>query len=305
VTRRLHRLAAAALVAVAAGLTAVLAPAPPAMAAPCATGAGVSVVVDFGALGGGVQSACDAGGAGQPASSVFPDAGFGLELSGGFVCRVSGLPTPDQQACNDSPPEDAYWGLWWADGQGGGWNYSNYGATSLKLPAGAYVAFAWQSTHSKVAPSYSPTAHASSAPSSSTPAASASTKPTASARATTRKPSTRPTHAKPSRTPLPTSATVTFSGTPSAGVPGTASPTPTPTPTPTTAPTTDPVTTPTSSPTPAPATGTATVSATPAPTSAPPADTGGGALPGWVVPLVLLVLVGAGGATYAVRRRRS
>ena len=42
-------------------------------------------------------------------------------------------------------PTDAYWGLWWSDGQSGSWSYSPSGAGSLTVPEGGYVAFAWQS----------------------------------------------------------------------------------------------------------------------------------------------------------------
>ena len=62
--RLVVRLAAAVLVAAAAGLGV----SAPAQAASCSSAHGVSVVVDFHQLGGGVQSACDAGGGGKTAT---------------------------------------------------------------------------------------------------------------------------------------------------------------------------------------------------------------------------------------------
>ena len=68
--RNLRHLAAAVLVAAAAGT---LAPGPtsPAQAATCADSGGVSVVVDFKGLGGGLQSVCDSSGGGQKAAALF------------------------------------------------------------------------------------------------------------------------------------------------------------------------------------------------------------------------------------------
>ena len=89
--RHLSRLVAAALVAAAAGLAA-------AGLAGCGGGllaaTGVTVVVDFNQLGGGVQQVCDAGGGGDTAASLFTANGYPLtyaQRQPGFVCRVSGV----------------------------------------------------------------------------------------------------------------------------------------------------------------------------------------------------------------------
>ncbi len=129
--------------AAAAGLTS----ASPAAATACSGTTGVSLVVDFGAFGGGVQTSCAPDGAGQKASSLFPAAGYPLSYvqnEPGFVCRVAALPSQQDEPCVNTPPDDAYWGLWWSDGKSGNWSYSNYGATSLKVPDGAWIGFAWK-----------------------------------------------------------------------------------------------------------------------------------------------------------------
>lgn len=162
-----HVLGAAALAATLAATTVVvgvgLAPAP-ASAAACSGASGVTVVVDPDALGGGVRAGCDPRGAGRPASQVVPAAGFPLtyvQRQPGFVCRVSGAPQSDP--CVDTPPADAYWGLFWSDGRSGEWVYSSVGVGSLEVPDGGYVAFAWQSG-SRTEPAYDPVPRAAAQP---------------------------------------------------------------------------------------------------------------------------------------------
>ncbi|WP_122817016.1 hypothetical protein [Nocardioides pantholopis] len=137
-------LLAALVTTLAAGL-AVLGPgAAPAYAAGCSAATGVSVVVDYNELGDGLQAGCVAGGGGDRASSLFPDAGFPLayaQRSPGFVCRVSGVPAADP--CTDTAPSDRHWSLWWSDGKSGTWTYASMGVSGLKVPDGGYVAFAW------------------------------------------------------------------------------------------------------------------------------------------------------------------
>ena len=152
--RRLARLVAAALVVAAAGPV-VPATAAPAAAAPCASDTGVTVVVDFNGLGGGVQQVCVAGGGGDAASSLFPAAGFQLTYASrqpGFVCRVKGVPASDP--CVNTAPADAFWGLWWSDGSG--WKFSSLGAASVTIPDGGLVAFSWDDVGGTAPPSASP-----------------------------------------------------------------------------------------------------------------------------------------------------
>lgn len=101
----------------------------------CPTAAGVTVVVDFQDLGGGVWLRCTDGSA---------DTGFqALERAGipyrtavrspGFLCRIDELPAGDP--CINPSPTAAYWSYWVAP-RGGSWCYSNIGAASRNPPEG-------------------------------------------------------------------------------------------------------------------------------------------------------------------------
>lgn len=158
---RLVRLAAATVLVAAAGLTG----SAPAYAAACSTATGVSVVVDFHELGGGLQQVCDAGGGDQKASSLFPDNGFPLDYvqrQPGFVCRVSDAPADDP--CVNTPPANAYWGVWWSDGTSSGWTYSSVGVGSLTIPDGGSVALSWNGSSAKSPPGAPPPQHSTQEP---------------------------------------------------------------------------------------------------------------------------------------------
>jgi hypothetical protein len=159
------RLAARLVAAVVLTAATTALPVAPAAAAACPSADGVTVVVDYHELGGGVSQVCDAG-AGQYASARFKDAGFTLtrvQSQPGFVCRVEGKPASDP--CQNVPPQDAYWGLWWSDGKSGSWTYASQGVDSLKVPEGGYVAFSWNGGSTKSPPGAAPTAHANPSPS--------------------------------------------------------------------------------------------------------------------------------------------
>jgi hypothetical protein len=296
------------MVAATGGVIGGVATAPPAAAAACSGATGVTVVVDHGSLGGGIDQVCSPSGGGKTASSIFVGAGFSLtyvQQQPGFVCRINGQPASD--ACVRTPPSDAYWGLWWSDGKSGSWTYASVGAGSLNVPDGGYVGFAWQNggqtapgvpaTAHASAPTPTPTQAPSQAPTSGgggghhgSPTAKPSTKPSA-------KPSTKPS-TKPTTTPsaTPTQAPSLSEDTASADTNGSAEATPT-------LPPSDSATvlaTPTEGTTAA----TASSGATPVSVTADPGDPGtGGSLPVWVVPAVLVLLVGAGVAVLLVRRR--
>ena len=140
----------------------------PATAAGYCSGSGVSVVVDFGALGGGIQKGCDASGNRNAAKAFFATDHplTYAQRQPGFVCRVDGVPQSDP--CVNTSPSDAYWGLYWSDGKSG-WTYSSLGAGSLNVPAGATVAFSWQNGGTADPPGTAPAVPA---------AAAASPKPT-------------------------------------------------------------------------------------------------------------------------------
>jgi hypothetical protein len=158
--RVLGRLVAAAALAAAAGLAV---PAP-AQAVGCPTATGVTVVVDFGAAGGGIQSSCVPGGAGDSAAELFE---VDHELTRvtqypGAVCKVDGK--PGSAGCSNMPPSDAYWGLFWSDGSGG-WSYSSQGVDGLEIPDGGSVGFAWQDGGGNEPPGVPPASHGASSPS--------------------------------------------------------------------------------------------------------------------------------------------
>lgn len=128
-----------AAVLAAAGLTAAE-PAPrPAQAAACTGTSGVTVVVDFTALGGGVQVACAPG---DPATGLAALQGAGFTVTGtqrwglAFVCRINGLPTSATDPCVNTPPVTAYWSYWHAP-SGGAWSYSSSGAGSYNPAPGS------------------------------------------------------------------------------------------------------------------------------------------------------------------------
>ncbi|GAW51330.1 MULTISPECIES: hypothetical protein [unclassified Nocardioides] len=285
ISRTLARLVAAAALAAAASA---VVPSAPASAATCSSADGVSVVVDFHELGGGVRTACVPDGGEQRASSLFPAAGFPLtyvQRQPGFVCTVSGAPADDP--CVNTPPADAYWGLWWSDGRSGSWTYASTSAAGLTVPDGGYVAFSWNGSSTRSTPGAAPATHP--------------TQPT---------PTTSPTHATPTPTAHP-------SHTGGAGQPPT-SPRASDATDPTASATLDPTgpgsaepggTKKTRSASPPPADPPSASESTQGPddtvpVSADPADPGGGGLPAWVAPVVIAALFAGAGGAAVVRRRR-
>jgi hypothetical protein len=287
-SRTLARLVAAAALAAAAGA---VVPSAPASAATCSSADGVSVVVDFHELGGGVRTACVADGGGRRASDLFPAAGFPLtyvQRQPGFVCTVSGAPADDP--CVNTPPADAYWGLWWSDGKSGSWTYASTSAAGLTVPDGGYVAFSWNGSSTRSAPGAAPAPH--------------QTQPTPTPTAT-------PTHASPSPTAGPTR-------TGGAGQPST-SPSRTDE---TLADASGSATSEPSASTSAEPRGKKSRSASPTsadspsasepthgpddavPASAEPDDPADGGLPAWVAPVVIVALFAGAGGAAVVRRRR-
>ena len=118
------------------------------------------MVVDFHGLGGGLQQVCDADGGGEKANELFTSNGFELtyvQNQPGFVCRIDAM--PDDDPCVNTPPADAYWGLWWSDGTKAKWTYSSVGVGSLKIPDGGSVAFSWNSGPGQDKPGVPPPVH--------------------------------------------------------------------------------------------------------------------------------------------------
>ncbi len=156
---RNHRLAflAATVMATVAGTG--LVPAPAAAAGRCAPGEGVTVVVDFGGLGGGTQVACVQDGAGQPSTVVVERAGFeldGVRSDPGFICAINRRPDPNS-SCARTPPADAFWGLFWSNGSSARWSFSTVGAGSLDVPEGGSIGWRWQNGGARDEPGAPPT----------------------------------------------------------------------------------------------------------------------------------------------------
>jgi hypothetical protein len=105
---------------------------------PCTDNVGVTVVVDFRELGGGVNVRC-APGPVATGLDAFDRAGIAWESTrrfAGFVCRIAGRPGADAEPCGTTPPATAYWGYWVAP-RGGEWCYSTLGPGSRKPPPGS------------------------------------------------------------------------------------------------------------------------------------------------------------------------
>ena len=268
---------------------------------------GVTVIVDPGSLGGGVSEVCVAGGGGEKASVLFPQAGDTLTYvtsQPNAICRVNGLPAGAN--CSVMPPANAYWALYWSDGTTSSWTYSSLGVTALSVPDGGAVAWAWQSGSGRSLPGVSaPTA-------ASTPAAPVS-HPAPAGSSTTR--TTKP---RPSKAPIGKVSAGRASAAASPSVNGTSSPSTSAGVAPSTSPSASPSASAsaaaarTSSPNVAasvtPSGPTASDPTPSAVTGAEPvrsAAQGGTGLPGWVAPTVVVLVLAAGGAVVALRRRRA
>lgn len=113
----------------------------------CPNANGVTVVVDFRELGGKTIVRC-AVGSQQTGLAALKEAGFkvtGTNRWGeSFICRLENKPGPDSEPCIDTPPASAYWSYWHAP-NGGGWTYSQYGATYRTPPTGSFEGWSFSS----------------------------------------------------------------------------------------------------------------------------------------------------------------
>jgi hypothetical protein len=284
--RILRRLLGAAALLIGAAVPAGLAPPPAHADGGCGT-QGVAVVVDFGALGGGVKQSCVNGGG--KAAALFVAAGHSLgrvQSQPSAVCDIDGQPSAP---CPQMPPANAYWGLFWTSGSSAHWTYASLGVDALTVPAGGSLAFAWQSAAGTRSPGVAAVVTRTSTP---------TAKPTKKAKQKTthKSDTTRKTPAaKPSATSTPSasesvsvaaSASAIVSPSAAAGMTSTA--------------VTPPVAA-SAMPT-DPATG-STDAATTSADSAPSSTDAGGGLPGWVAPVAVVVVLAAGGGVAVGRRR--
>ncbi|MEV8373155.1 hypothetical protein AB0P21_10490 [Kribbella sp. NPDC056861] len=120
----------------------------------CPTDEGVTVVIDFQALGGTTIVRCAPGpvGRGFTGHSALLDAG--IELDGtrrwgeAFICRLEGRPGANEvlpvkgrenykESCIDTPPASGYWSYWHAS-NGGQWQYSQWGVKNREALRGGF-----------------------------------------------------------------------------------------------------------------------------------------------------------------------
>jgi len=113
---------------------------------PCTTAAGVTVIVDFTALGGAVQIRC-AGDNQADGWAALQAAGFAVRdttPAQGFVCRIGESSRmelqPTNESCIGTPPATAYWSYWHA-ARGSIWTYSDRGGRGRTPPPGSVDAW--------------------------------------------------------------------------------------------------------------------------------------------------------------------
>jgi hypothetical protein len=115
-----------------------LAGAETATAAACSSSSGITVVVDYGSLGGTSVGCARSTGSGL---DVLKAAGHAVTFVSprqpGFVCTIDRRPDP----CNGAP-SSAYWSYWHA-APGGTWSYSTSGAASTHPKAGTVEGWAF------------------------------------------------------------------------------------------------------------------------------------------------------------------
>ena len=158
--RRLTHIATAGALAISASGALYAGTAAPARAAGyngyCTGSSGVTVVVDFRSLGGGIAVRCASVSSGATGLDALQAAGVPVTMAArqpGFVCRLYGKPASDP--CVNASPADAYWSYWHAP-NGGSWTYSNEGAGTHQVITGGFEGWAF-STGAKVAPGVAPT----------------------------------------------------------------------------------------------------------------------------------------------------
>ena len=123
----------------------------------CPGTTGVTVVVDYQALGGGVVVRCAPG---SPATGfkALTAAGFRLEEVRnvpGFLCRIDSRPGPEREACINTPPAAAYWSYWHA-ARGGTWATSGEGARTRTPPPGSVEGWSFSDDGSPGGPAPAP-----------------------------------------------------------------------------------------------------------------------------------------------------
>jgi hypothetical protein len=129
----------------------------------CPNKQGVTVVVDFNQLGGGIVVRCAPGPIGSNYTGIDALEGAGFDPEGTkrwgleFVCRIAGKPAADQklhikgdpnykEACIDTPPASAFWSYWYAP-NGGTWSLSDEGPLDRDVIAGGFEGWSFSLNH--------------------------------------------------------------------------------------------------------------------------------------------------------------
>ncbi|MEJ7629940.1 MAG: hypothetical protein WKF54_10155, partial [Nocardioidaceae bacterium] len=131
----------------------------------CPTDEGVTVVVDFQELGGGIVVRCATGPVVPGFTGIDALQGTGFDPEGvrryglAFVCRIADRPTADQElpvdgnphykeACVNTPPVSAFWSYWYAPDRGT-WTYSQESALSRDALPGGFEGWSFSLNHSE------------------------------------------------------------------------------------------------------------------------------------------------------------
>jgi hypothetical protein len=151
VGRTASRAVVAVLATAAAGLPATASAA--ASGTGCSAGHGVGVIVESNSLPEPDLRRCDETGGGHTVASLLERQDLAVtyvQRQPGFLCRLAGFPAGDP--CVHTPPEDAYWSLWWSDGSTDGWRYATIGVDGLRIPNGGSLALTWDGKAGEVTP---------------------------------------------------------------------------------------------------------------------------------------------------------
>lgn len=131
----------------------------------CKTSAGVTVVVDFRNLGGGMAIRCSPVGGGATGQQALEAAGIPVAepaRTPGFVCRLYGQPSATatlpggyHEQCVNTPPTDAHWQYYQAS-NGGSWVSSSRGYASSQVIAGGFEGWSFTEGSTNHAPAVAP-----------------------------------------------------------------------------------------------------------------------------------------------------
>ncbi|MFC6704327.1 hypothetical protein [Flexivirga alba] len=133
----------------------------------CKTSSGVTVVVDFRELGGGIAVRCAPVGSGASGVDALQAAGIPAEGTRqyglAFICRLYGKPSATatlpggyHESCGRTPPPNAHW--WYTQApNGGSWSSSGDGASTSHVIPGGFEGWAFSEGGTNYSPRYTPT----------------------------------------------------------------------------------------------------------------------------------------------------